>query len=184
MSGSMIQLSVDDREALGAISRLAEKGRDMTPLMETLGETIRSSVVRNFEAGGRPDRWPKSQRVIKKGGKTLIKSGRLMNSIHARAYPNMVEVGTNVIYAAAHQFGNRKSFFVEVGEHMRRAHSRDVREGGKPRGRLLAAGQAHVNMHRRMQHMNLPKRPFLMIQDKDWPVILGHAKNFLAEANQ
>ncbi len=183
MSGSLINLKIDDREVKDTFRRLTEKVADMTPLMETIGEVGVTSIMRNFQAGGRPDRWTPSQRVQKKGGKTLIKSGRLMHSLmHFQAGPLSVTWGTNVSYAAAHQFGSKKSFFVEVKEHMRRAHGRDIRAAGKPLGKLLAAGQAHVNMHRRMQHMNLPKRPFLMIQDDDWPVIKANAENYLLEA--
>ena len=39
------------------------------------------------------------------GKKTLIDTGRLRNSITARAYADRAVVGTNVIYAAIHQFG-------------------------------------------------------------------------------
>lgn len=181
MSGSMMKITVDDREAKGTFRRLTEKVQDMTPLMETIGELGVTSIMRNFEKGGRPDRWKPSQRVQKKGGKTLIKSGRLMHSLmHFKAFFNSVTWGTNVPYAAAHQFGCKKSFFVEVREHMRRVKD----YGGKARVSRNYRGShpAHWSAHKRMQHMNLPKRPFLMLQDEDWVMIRAAAQNYLLEA--
>ena len=104
MAGVTIEVSIDDREVRELLSNLLQRTRNLAPAMKIVGEIIRTSVVKNFEYGGRP-RWRPSRRALRSGGKTLIASARLMKSIKAKAYPDRAEVGTNLIYAAIHQFG-------------------------------------------------------------------------------
>lgn len=179
MSGALINVTIEDREVKADFARIAAKVKDMTPFMGVVGETIRTSVIRNFVAGGRPDKWQISKRVQKKGGKTLIKSSELMGSVHYVAHMNGVDVGTNIVYAAAQHFGMNKSMMVKVKEHMRKVSSRDVFRGKKK----IASGVGHVTDHDRMQKMNLPARPFLMIQEEDWPVIKEQAEHYLLKEN-
>lgn len=100
-----IELNVDDREVSQLFRQIKNRVSDMTPLMNIIGETIRSSVVYNFEVGGRPEKWPESNRAILQDGQTLVDTGRLRTSINYQAGRDRVEVGTNVVYAAIHQFG-------------------------------------------------------------------------------
>jgi len=126
MSGIAIAVTIDDRQIREVLQRLLRRSGDLTPVMKAVGQTIRSSVVKNFEAGGRPERWvptkpisllirrkilggkPSRRRGPSLGGhKTLIESGRLMNSIAAQASAAEVAVGTNVVYGAIHQLGGK-----------------------------------------------------------------------------
>lgn len=94
-----VRVRVDARRLRRAI-RDAERA----PLdaWREIGELIVSSIQRNFEASGRPKRWaPLKYRQ----GKPLIDTGRLRASINAKADAAGVTVGTNLIYAATHQFG-------------------------------------------------------------------------------
>jgi len=159
-----IKVEVKDEAVVNLLNRLKSRARDLTPAMRVIGEIVRSSVLKNFMAGGRPDRWTptkvlstylsytmrktgsgsRRKAYTLRGGltkgferyaagkKTLIDTGRLKNSITARAYSGRAVVGTNVIYAAIHQFG-----------------------GMAGRGRKV----------------RIPARPFLMVQDEDWPAI-------------
>lgn len=101
-AGVVIDVKIDDRELKALIAGLRGRLKNLTPAMRIIGETVRSSAVKNFEAGGRPEKWAPSK---KKRGKTLIRTGALMKSIAWRAYPDRVEVGTNLPQAALHQSG-------------------------------------------------------------------------------
>lgn len=103
----MITIRVDDSEVKNLLKNLQAKMRDLTPVMKIVGQTIRTSVIKNFEQGGRPVKWKPSARASIKGDKTLIDTSRLMGSITPRAYSNKAEIGTNVIYSAIHQFGGK-----------------------------------------------------------------------------
>ena len=122
--------------------------RDFGPVRRDFGERMLRSIQKNFSAGGRPEAWAPSQRVLKRGGKTLINSGRLKNSITYRLEGQDLVVGTNVVYAAAHQFGVDKQ--VSGPAHTKQSvDGRRLRVGSKSR------------------HMRRPARPFLLIQDED-----------------
>lgn len=107
MSGVAIQVKVEDGEIKALLGRLSQRTKDLTPVMRTIGQIIRSSVIKNFEEGGRPKKWQPSQRALMAGGLTLVDSGRLKNSINAKASSDRVEIGTNVIYGAIHQLGGK-----------------------------------------------------------------------------
>lgn len=112
MSGATLTLKYEDTELQRMASRLerALRRADFKPLLKDIGGALRESTVLRFQQGKAPDgsTWPKSQRVLMFGGQTLILKGRLRDSI-ADADPLVndasVEVGTNVEYADAHQFG-------------------------------------------------------------------------------
>lgn len=159
------KITVDDREVKKLLGQLQKKVTDMTPVMQEIGEIVRTSVIKNFEAGGRYSEegswrggsktWrplsvatlfaERKSKFVTKGGRykkgveerfknrrILIGPGsggtRLMDSIKSKAAKDRVEIGTNVVYAAIHQFGG-------------------------PAGRGLK--------------VRIPARPFMVIQDED-----------------
>jgi phage virion morphogenesis protein len=85
------------------LSGLAIAGRNLFPLMDEIGGALETSTRVRFEDGDGPDgkRWTPSKR----GGQTLVDTGRLLASITSNASRTSVEVGSNLIYAATHQFG-------------------------------------------------------------------------------
>ncbi|MBE7415089.1 MAG: phage virion morphogenesis protein [Deltaproteobacteria bacterium] len=143
--------------------RLKKAGGDFTPVMKVIGETVKTSVKRNFLEGGRPGKWtPLSPETLKRKrnkGRVLIEESHLMASVNWRATPRSVEVGTNKVYAAIHQFGFDGT--VRITAHRRKVKSRDIKEGRK----TIASGIGFVRDHERM--MKVPARPFLMVQDED-----------------
>jgi len=132
-----IKVEIEDQGVKALLAGLQERCENPTPAMKEIGEIVRSSIIKNFEQSGRPNKWqPLAAATIKKkrggAGKTLIDSARLMNSITTRAHSNRVEIGTSVIYARIHQLG-----------------------GIAGRGRKV----------------EIPARPYLMVQDEDWSPI-------------
>ncbi len=110
----MIKLSMtlDADMAKATLGALRAKTKNMTPVMKTIGQLLRASILKNFEQSGRPGGWIKlSPATIAKKrrgeGRILVDSGRLKNSIKVQASSDKVIVGTNVIYAAIHHFGGQ-----------------------------------------------------------------------------
>jgi phage virion morphogenesis protein len=128
MSGVIITIKHDDAKVKTLLTTLKERTGNLTPVMKDIGQIVRNSVIQNFISSGRPQKWkpnafatimgglgrkdftkkgtvrkPSSRRLSK--GKVLIDTARLQNSITSRAFSDHVDIGTNVIYAAIHQFG-------------------------------------------------------------------------------
>lgn len=105
MSG--VSIEIDTRPVLAMLNRVAARIGNLTPVMRTIGEIVLKQTDSAFEAGKSPAgrSWKKSRRAETKGGQTLIDTARLRNSMTMKASASQVEVGTNVEYAAIHQFG-------------------------------------------------------------------------------
>ena len=113
MTGTAVEFRQDDRQVqknLGAIIKRMENPKDA---YEIIGETVRTSIVRNFEKGGRPKKWQELSPVTlekKRGTKILMEQGMaggLAGSITYKAKSDRVVVGTNKVYGAIHHFGGR-----------------------------------------------------------------------------
>ena len=94
-----------------ALERLEATLANPHAAMDRIGRYIVASTLRRFERERAPDGtpWLKSARAIADGGRTLTDTGRLRGSItHAvMDAGHTVEIGSNVVYAAIHQFGGR-----------------------------------------------------------------------------
>ncbi|OOF45620.1 phage virion morphogenesis protein [Rodentibacter trehalosifermentans] len=101
----MIEIKINnEKEVVALLERVAEGIRYNVPLMRTIAGTMQSAVDQNFEAGGRP-KWLGVK--SRPDGSPLIDSGALRNSIHASWDNDEAQVGTNLKYAAIHQFGGK-----------------------------------------------------------------------------
>ena len=110
-----IRLEGDTRAMLRRIRSFSEI--DRRSINAALAEGVRESTLERFRQSKGPDgrRWKSSKRAILEGGKTLVKTGQLRNSIHTRSDASGFAVGTNAKHAATHQFG-------EPGRKIGRAH--------------------------------------------------------------
>lgn len=112
------KITIDDRavrEGLDRVLKSLPLGGDATPAFRSIGRIVKSGTQLRFRTQQTPDGvpWKPSQRATDEGGQTLRLTGRLRNSITYRADHASVEIGTNVVYAAIHQFGGvagRKTF--------------------------------------------------------------------------
>lgn len=88
------------------LGELIQRAQNPLPAYQEIGALLAGEIQKNFFAGGRPDRWSISRRAKKEAGQTLLKTGRLMKSV---TVPNVsndgIEFGSNLPYAAIHQFG-------------------------------------------------------------------------------
>lgn len=102
-----LTFSLEDKGLGAAIERLLAVTGDLTPLMERIGTVLETSVSERFENSRAPGgtAWPVSHRARETGGKTLVDTARLRDSIVTEASQREVAIGTNVPYARTHQFG-------------------------------------------------------------------------------
>lgn len=96
-----------DDELLPAIERALLALADFTPAMDEISELMARQVGQRFNSGEAPDGtpWKPSQRALEDGGKTLIDTRPLLNSITRDHDSFSAVVGTNIHYAAIHQAG-------------------------------------------------------------------------------
>lgn len=115
MSGSSLKLDIhySQREATDALRRLAVAGGDMEPAFRDIGEALLNSHQERFERQESPDgdRWePLSDRYLarkkKNRDKILILEGDLRDLLRYQASQDALELGTDRIYGASHQFGD------------------------------------------------------------------------------
>lgn len=110
MSGISMQIRVSDAELRAAMGRLMRFVRDPEPALKTVGEALITSTQERMRAERSPDGtgWPAlgaEYAASKKSGGMLVESGRLIGSFSRKVDGPRLTVGTNVIYAAIHQFG-------------------------------------------------------------------------------
>lgn len=138
-----------------------------------IGQSLMVSVRQGIEAEREPEGegWEplKSTTIRARGGDAhpiLQRTGRLKKSITMRLTENGVIVGTNLPYAAIHQYGGeirRKAGAVKL--HFRRARR------GRNRGRALFArsDRADFGMAARAHVIRIPARPYLFRRDGGIP---------------
>jgi len=173
VAGVLLEVKLEDAAAREMIERIARRASDFRPLLAVMGERMRQSIGRNFREGGRPEKWKPSRRAKAKGGQTLIDTGRLRSSITYEAGPRELKVGTNVVYARIHQLGGRIEGVFGV-----RAHSRLLRQAF---GRPVAPRRVTVRAYSRRVDMELPARPFLVVQPEDVRYFREEIEAYLAE---
>lgn len=146
MAGVVVDITFDRTGAATAFAGLQAMGADLRPLLEDVGLELETSAVERFDTNVAPDgvAWPPSIRVREKGGRTLVETARLRDSIHYRVEDDAVEVGSNVLYAGVHQVGAT------------------ITAKGEALHFQLATG-AHVTV----QSVKIPARPFLGISPAD-----------------
>lgn len=170
-AGLRIEVTADTGAVESALRRLRRRVRNMHPILDEIGQTLETSTLRRFETGTGPDgrRWPVSGRARRQGGQTLVDTGRLAASITHRADNDEVVVGTNVVYAAIHQFGGKTP-------------PRTIR----PRNRraLFWPGAAHPVSKVDHPGSTIPARPFLGVSSGDEDAIFRIIRRHLTRAVQ
>lgn len=136
---------------------------DRKGLNTALAEGVRESTLERFKQGRGPDgkRWKTSIRAAETGGKTLIDSSQLRNSIKTTADASGFAVGTNVKHAATHQFGDK-------GRTIRAKRAKNLR--------FQVGGQW---ISKKKVKVNIPARPFLGLSDEDMQEIKATTEEFI-----
>lgn len=151
MAGAALSITVQvmDRQVQRGFEQLQHLMGNTRPVMAAIGVELVSSTHMRFVTQTDPD--GQAWRALnteyaqgKRNSRILTESGRLRDSINSQARSDEVRVGTNVIYAGAHQFGaeikpkTASHLFFRIG------------------GRLVMTDS-----------VTLPDRPFLGISSQD-----------------
>jgi phage virion morphogenesis protein len=168
MAGTRITATVDDAEVLAMLARQAQPpGSD---LPNRLGEYLQSSTQDRFKTQIAPDGTPWSplqpryaRRKKYAKDKILTLRGYLRSGIHYQVTGDAeVEVGSNIKYAAIHQFGGT------IDKPARQATVRYRSEAGRI---LFASRKARRATERQVtipaHQVEMPARPFLGISTED-----------------
>ena len=113
-----VKVHLDDGEARRRLRGLLRRGENLSPLMLAVSEHLKASVERSFDRQGSPEgAWValKSETVRERQRKgygptrpILIRQGGragLLGSVTSASGPDWAAAGTNLRYAATHQFG-------------------------------------------------------------------------------
>jgi len=134
------------------IQRALEAAVDFTPAMKSIAALMESGTRDRFDNAKSPkgESWAETLRSQKAGGRILVDSGALLQSISSAFDDNSAIAGTNLYYAALHQNGFS-------GKATVKSHERTIKKAfGK---RLKTPVKSTVSAHSRT--MNIVARPFL-----------------------
>lgn len=126
-----ISISIDDQSVQRALSSLEQSGLNLVPAMRKIAQTMATQTEINFREQGRP-KWQalsestlharlggakaykkdgtltaKAQRIKSGGFRILQNSGALASSITSDYDDQQAVIGSNLVYAAIHQFGGQ-----------------------------------------------------------------------------
>lgn len=132
-----------------------------------LAEALRTSTRERFKEQKDPDgkSWQPSIRASQTGGSTLTDTARLKNSIKSRADLTGFAIGTNLIYARTHQFGEK---------------GREVTIRAKTsKGLIFKIGERWIRKRQVKVKIKIPARPYLGISEEDMLEIKGTLEDVL-----
>lgn len=167
-----LEVQLQDLDATSALRKLTDACEDLRKPLEAIGEHLRLETLNRFERQVDPDGqpWKPSKRARKLGGKTLVATGELRSKFNAQLIAGGLEFGTDIVYAAAHQFGVDK--VVTVGAH--------VRKVSRAFGRQLPVPvSSNVRSHQRKMFM--PVRRMIGWTDTDDEVARENFTNHLVQ---
>lgn len=162
---SSIQVSIDGNVEELLVRLNSIENVDKTGVMRAIAEGLRTSTVERFQLEEAPDgrKWEPSIRATQSGGKTLLKTNALRNSIKAEGNSSGAVVGTNLVYAATHQFGAERTIRARNEKYLR------FQIGG----RWVSIPSVHVE---------IPERPFLGISEDDMREIKDTLEGIFGES--
>jgi phage virion morphogenesis protein len=118
MAGARITLTLDDAALVRQLGDLIGALTNPEPALRSIGEELQRATQERFDPGQKraPDGTPWARNspvtIARKGrDNPLYERGNLQNTIRYQVLGTRgVEVGTNLVYGAAHQFGMVKGY--------------------------------------------------------------------------
>ncbi|WP_233634266.1 phage virion morphogenesis protein [Burkholderia cepacia] len=180
MANGMIDVEVDDSRFEAVMARVQALMKDASPVTSLILESMWGAVEENFAQQGRP-KWLglkpstlKRRRGEAASEKILTRSGHLAGSFSKTHDATMARVGTNVVYAAIHQFGGTIQRHPMSG-YVRLRKDRNgmlLRQADHPHLAVFAKNghkQVKVVKWTRTQGwtIKIPARPFLVLTESD-----------------
>jgi len=176
MSGIEYKIDLSELMRLsGDLQGISDRARDFSKPMKFAAQVIVDSIAENFQAGGRPDPWQElsDATLLAKVPKTkiLIDSGDLFDSIRGDSGPDFASASTDRSYARIQHLGGEIDKMVDVP-----AHERMISQAfGKP----IDPRTVKVRAHQRHMQVEIPARPFMVVQDEDLEVITEALMEYL-----
>ncbi len=168
----MIEIKIDAAQVTGALGRLAKGMADASPAMRAVAGIMHDAVMENFERGGRPE-WAgllpatlAQKRKLGYSDKPLIRRGggqSLHSSVTQQSDSTSAVVGTNIKYAAIHQFGGQTRPHVILPK-----NKKALAFGGRVVKKVNHPGS------------KIPPRPFLKLTNDDEAEIVRTVSGYLA----
>ncbi|AJY43064.1 phage virion morphogenesis protein [Burkholderia humptydooensis] len=176
----MIETQVDDTQYEAAMARVYALMQDASPITSLIAALMLDAVEENFAQQGRPKWLGLSPKTLKRRreeagtGKILQRSGRLASSVTSTHDATSARVGTNVVYAAIHQFGGTIQRHPMSG-YVRLRKGRDgmiMRQANHPHLAVFAKNghkQVKIVKWTRSQGwtIKIPARPFFVLTEAD-----------------
>lgn len=156
-----IQIKVDDSELRALLKALQAKLGNLTPVMREIGSIVRTSVVKNFEVGGRY-----SEVGSVKGGSKKWQP-LSVSTLFARPARQIVGKRGRFLASFERKLMNRKILFKQgllLGSINYQAAADSVRIGPH---RVYAAIHQFGGRAGRGKKVKIPARPYLVVQDED-----------------
>ena len=176
MAGALITVKIEDPKVLDKLAAIRARTENMRPAWKLVGQTILQSIKERFgRHGPAPDGTPWEavtsryaawkSRKRKDPGNILIFSSDLLKSINARPESDGVTIGTNVVYAAIHQFGGTVQKKERQGTVYFRQNQRTGKVGRKfvKKGKSNYAEDVTIGAHM----VRIPPRPYLGVTEDD-----------------
>lgn len=164
MAGATLTVRLEATQAAAQLRRAADAWGEPGPILRAIGTGLVTNVSRRFRTGMDPfgNPWPELNAAYEAGKRNqfiLQESGRLVESINRDVVGHELAVGSNVVYAAIHQFGGT------------------IRAKRGPYLVFRIGGQTI-----KAREVFIPARPYLGIGDEDEDTILDVAEVQLARA--
>jgi phage virion morphogenesis protein len=208
-------IHVDREQVIVALQGFRANLQEREDLLRAMGMWMLGSIRRTFRDQGVPSgSWPalspstvkSNPRKYGSGHKLLIDTGRLLNSISFAVDSSGVRIGTNLVYAAVHQYGSRdrgagigpqaripgRDVAVRGSEYQRMhsklpiARVQIVDKNGNRRGVNMRqigprnASRVRVRAHSRFQ--NIPARPYVVFRPNDRQQLQSLASAFMRKS--
>jgi len=172
-----IDVEIKDKKVQRLFTRLQRNVKDLRPAFRAIGEIVRSSVIKNFQEGGRPEKWEPTRirsiyqaytaKKTKSGGnrKAYTIRGRLTKAFdrYSSGKKTLIDTARLQNSVTARAEADR----VVIGSNV--VYARIHQLGGK-------AG--------RNKKVKIPARPYLLVQEEDWTPIRDCLRGFLMKGAQ
>jgi phage virion morphogenesis protein len=93
------------------LKHIYDRTGNLRPALAEVGNVLKTEIEDSFERSASPfgQKWAPLKRPKKSGKPILIESGQLVGRWNVAIGANSVKVGTNLPYAAVHQYGSKKT---------------------------------------------------------------------------
>lgn len=176
MAGATFEVESNNDEVQGLVNQLEKKLGDLTPALQDIGEYLQIAHAQRFKDQVSPDgnAWeplsPSYQRRKKKNrNRILFADGNLANSLRYQIGNNELKFGTNLPYAAIHQFGGE----INIAARSQKMYFKQNKDGTVG-NRFTKKDKSNFEQWgtRGAHKIKIPARPFLGTSSADNEEIL------------